>query len=115
MKVTQSKQGAWTVLALTGKVDHAGADELEAMLLPLMSGGSVALDFRGVDYITSSGFRVLMHAEREQHAKKGRLVLGNMTSAVRYIFDTAGLSQHFKIVHELSAVLNPPGPGGGRR
>jgi anti-anti-sigma factor len=110
MKVTQSKQGTWTVLGLSGKIDHAGADELEAVLLPLMNGGAVALDFKGVDYITSSGFRVLMHAEREQDAKKGRLLLGNMSGAVRFIFDTAGLSQHFKIVHELSAVISAPGP-----
>jgi anti-anti-sigma factor len=110
MKVTQSKQGTWTVLTLHGKIDHAGAEELEVMLLPLMAGGAVALDFRGVDYITSSGFRVLMHAEREQNAKKGRLLLGNMSTPVRQVFDTAGLTQYFKIVADLFSAIGASQP-----
>lgn len=104
MKISESKQGTWTVLTLSGKIDHAGADELEPVLLPQMRGGAVALDFGGVDFISSSGFRVLMRAEREQDARKGRLVFGNMRDAVRQVFDVAGLSQHFKITHDLGAI-----------
>lgn len=106
MKITHSKHGAWTVLTLAGKLDHSGADELEAVLLPQATGGAVALDFREVDYITSSGFRVLMRAEREQDAMKGRLLLGNMRDSLRHIFDVAGLSHHFKITHDISAVIS---------
>lgn len=104
MKIAESKQGSWTVLKLEGRIDHVGADELEPVLLPHMRGGAVALDFGGVEFVTSSGFRVLMRAEREQAAKGGRLVLGNMRDAVRSVFDIAGLSQHFKITHDLGAV-----------
>jgi anti-sigma B factor antagonist len=104
MKISESKQGTWTVLTLTGKIDHLGAEELEPVLLGHMSGGAVALDFAGVDFITSSGFRVLMRAERDQAAKRGRLVLGNLRDSVRNVFDVAGLSQYFKITHDLGAV-----------
>ena len=103
MKITEAKRGAWTVLTLEGRIDHNGADELERVLLPQMAGGSVALDFQGASYITSSGFRVLMRAEREQAAKKGRLLLGNMPMTLRQLFDVAGLSACFKIVPDLSA------------
>lgn len=113
MKVSHSKHGAWTVLALTGRLDHVGAEELEPVLLPLMRGGAVALDFGGVEFVSSSGFRVLMRAEREQAAHQGRLLLGNMATPVRYIFDSAGLSQHFKITHDLKSALQPLGPGRG--
>ena len=111
MKITESKIGTWTVLTLAGKIDHIGAEELETVLLPKMTGGAVALDFRAVDFITSSGFRVLMRAERDQEAKQGRLLLGNMRDAVRSIFDVAGLSQYFKITHDIAAVINVKGPG----
>jgi anti-sigma B factor antagonist len=104
MNITESKLGGWTVLTLTGKLDHTGADGLEFRLLPLMTGQPVALDFTGVDYITSSGFRVLMRAEREQDAKKGRLVVGNMRESIKHIFDTAGLSQYFKIVPDIRSL-----------
>lgn len=106
MKISESKNGGWTILALNGRIDHAGAEELEMVLLPHMHGRPVALDFSGVDFITSSGFRVLMRAEREQDARQGRLLLGNMRDSIRRVFDTAGLSQHFKIAHDLHAVIS---------
>ncbi len=33
MKITESKQGPWSVLTLTGKIDPAGAGALEAFSL----------------------------------------------------------------------------------
>jgi len=104
VKITEAKRGVWTVLKLEGRIDHNGADELERVLLPQMSGGAVALDFQGASYITSSGFRVLMRAEREQAAKQGRLLLGNMPVTLRQLFDLAGLSTCFKIAPDIYAV-----------
>lgn len=105
MQITASKQGSWTVLALTGKIDNAGSEELKAALLPLMTGSPVALDFTNVEYVTSSGFRVLMVAYKEQQAKKGRIVLGNMNEPLRGFFDMAGLSTVFKIVPDIKTVI----------
>lgn len=105
MQISETKQGSWIVLKLNGRLDHAGADELDRVLLPQMRGGAVALDFRGIDFISSAGFRVLMHAEREQHARHGRLLIGHLRDPVRQVFDLAGLSQHFQITHDLTAVI----------
>ncbi len=106
MKITQAKRGAWIVLSLSGRIDHNGADELEFSVLPLMTGGSVALDFTGVDYVTSSCFRVLMRAERDQADKKGRFVIGNLNPRVRQVFDLAGLTAAFKVVPDVHTVVN---------
>ena len=106
MQITESTQGTWTVLTLAGKIDNAGADELKAALLPRLTGNAVALDFTGVEYVTSSGFRVLMQAEREQRAKHGRLLLGNMSEPVRGFFDMAGLSTVLKITHDIQSVIS---------
>ncbi|HEY3754821.1 MAG TPA: STAS domain-containing protein [Opitutaceae bacterium] len=107
MQITVTTPGAWTVLRLEGKIDNAGSDELKAALAPHLGGGkSVALDFSGTDYIASVGFRVLMQAYKEVHAAKGRLVLGNMSPALRRFFDIAGLGAVFKIANPLDAVIN---------
>ncbi|HVU24676.1 MAG TPA: STAS domain-containing protein [Opitutus sp.] len=106
MQIEFSTQGGWTVVSLTGPIDHAGAEKLKNALLPLMTGGAVALDFAGVDYVTSAGFRTLMQAEREQRARHGKLVLGNMSDDVRRFFDIAGLSAMFKVATNLSAVTS---------
>lgn len=108
MKIAESRQGAWIVLTLSGRIDHAGAEELEPVLLPHMHGGAVALDFAGVDFISSSGFRVLMRAEREQHAHQGRLLFGNLRDSIRSVFDVAGLTRYFQIVPNLATSLRQP-------
>lgn len=111
MQITETTVGEWTILALDGKIDQAGAEILKAALLPRMTGGSVALDFTGVEYVTSVGFRVLMQAEREQRAKQGRLMLGNMSEMVRRFFDIAGLSPVFKITHDVRTAVAAAGDG----
>lgn len=106
MNITTSTHGDWALLTLAGKLDNAGCEELKAVLFPLLAGGSVALDFAGVEYVTSSGFRVLMQAEKEQRLKGGRLVLGNMSKPVGSFFEVAGLHTLFKIVPDLQAALD---------
>jgi len=105
MTITTSTTGAWTVVSLVGKIDNAGSEELRAALFPLLTGGAVAIDCTGVEYVTSSGFRVLMQAEKEQRLKGGRLILGNLSTPVSSFFEIAGLHTLFKIVPDLQAAL----------
>ena len=105
MQIETSAQGTWTVLTLTGKIDNAGADELKAALAPHLGGGEVALDFTGVEYITSSGFRVLLQAFKAIRAANGRLLLGNMSEPVRAFFEMAGLGTVFKITASIYDVV----------
>ncbi len=71
-----------------------------------MKGGEIALDFSKVEYVASSGFRVLMLALREQTARGGRLLVGSMTEDVRRYFEVAGLSSYFKVVPDIYGVIN---------
>lgn len=105
MQITESKIAAWTVLTLSGKIDQAGADEMKAALAPHLTGGLVALDFTHVEYITSQGFRVLLQALKEQSAKGGRLLLGNMSEPLRMFFEMAGLGTVFKVVSDIHGVI----------
>jgi anti-anti-sigma factor len=101
MQITESQHAGWTVLKLAGKIDQDGSAELKTALAPHLTGGLVALDFTDIEYVTSLGFRVLLQALKEQTAKGGRLLLGNMREPVRAFFDIAGLSTVFKVVHDI--------------
>lgn len=105
MNITTSTHGSWTLLTLEGKVDNTGAEALKSALFPLITGNKVAVDCSGVEYVTSAGFRVLMQAEKDQRAKGGRLVLGNMTAPVSSFFEIAGLDSVFTLVPDLKATL----------
>lgn len=111
MQLAESKAADWTVFTLNGRLDQEGAAELKVALAPHLTGGRVALDFSQCEYVTSVGFRVLMQAFKEQHAKGGRLLMGNMREPVRQFFDIAGLSVTFKVVHNIHDVIGaPPAP-----
>jgi anti-sigma B factor antagonist len=107
MQITPSARGSWTILALDGKVDNAGSDILKAALLPLLSAGpaSVALDFAKVEYVTSSGFRVLLLAEKEQRKHGGRLLVAHLSPTLRNFFEIAGLHTVLHLVPDLDAAL----------
>ncbi|AKC81562.1 hypothetical protein IMCC26134_00025 [Verrucomicrobia bacterium IMCC26134] len=106
MQITKSEQGSWVVLTLVGKLDNTGAAELEAALLPLLTGGSVVLDFTEIEYVASSGFRALMVGLKQQTANQGRFVLAAMSEPVRRFFDIAGLGRVFKIVNTVQSVVD---------
>jgi len=107
MQISPSTRGSWTVLSLDGKVDNAGSDTLRAALLPLLSAGpaSVALDFAKVEYVTSSGFRVLLQAEKEQRKHGGRLLIAHLSPTLRNFFEIAGLHTVLHLVPDLDAAL----------
>jgi anti-anti-sigma factor len=105
MQITESKQNNWTILALNGRIDQDGAAALKTAITPHLTGGLLALDFTNVEYVTSVGFRVLLTSLKEQTAKGGRLLIGNMSESVRSFFDIAGLSTTFKVVHDIHATI----------
>lgn len=105
MQITKSEQGKWIVLTLVGKLDNTGAQQLESELAPLLTGGALALDFKEVEYVTSSGFRSLMIGLKQQSAKQGRFVLCQMSDPVRRYFDIAGLGRVFTFAETLETLV----------
>lgn len=62
---------------------------------------SVILDLTAVEFIDSSGLRVLLHLQREVSGERGALVLLAPTDAVRRILRLTGLDQHLTLADSL--------------
>lgn len=105
MNISVAQESGWTILTLDGRLDQDGSAALKTALQPHLTGGLVALDFSKVEYVTSVGFRVLLQALKEQLAKGGRLLIGNLSEPVRRFFDIAGLSVTFKLVHDIRETI----------
>ena len=91
MELTERRAGKTVVLAPTGRIDMATADQFRDRLLPLISsaaaeGEAVVLDFSGVDYISSAGLRVLMLAAKEAKSAGGRIAVAALQPLVNEIF-----------------------------
>lgn len=90
--IAATPAGTEVVVALTGDLDLAYADELERALRKLRYAGfeCVVLDLRGVEFIDSTGLRLLITqrnaARREGHC----LILVPGPRQVQRIFDLTG-------------------------
>jgi anti-sigma B factor antagonist len=58
---------------------------------------SLILDLAGVEFMDSSGLRVLLHLQRELSGEQGALVLLGPTDEVRKILTLTGLDQHLAV------------------
>lgn len=87
------------VLRLDGRLDAATSSILERKLNSLIDEQHfrLALDFAGVDYLSSAGMRVLLSASKKLYNKQGALVLFSVSSDVEEIFKMAGFDRILSI------------------
>lgn len=99
MTISESRNGGILVLAPAGRVDSTTASMLEQALLGAIEAGEkrLAVDFAGVDYISSAGLRALLVAARKMKDAKGAWALCALSEPVRQVFDLAGFLPLFTI------------------
>jgi len=87
---------ALTVLAV-GDVDAHTAPQLWPALDAMPTDGAVAVDLSGVNFIDSSGLRVLVRAHRRQGEGGGSLTLLAASPAVARLLDITGLAGELRL------------------
>lgn len=88
-----------TALAVKGRIDSTTAATLGQKMESVVAApsGRLVVDFRDLEYISSAGFRVLLMAARRAESSGGRMVLCNLSSKVRQLFDLGGFLDIFSI------------------
>ena len=83
------------VIACSGRIDSATADQLDSAIKEALaeSPEELSLDMKDTDFISSKGIRVLVSAYKARGGKPIRIL--NAGSAVREIIRMAGLSAIF--------------------
>jgi anti-sigma B factor antagonist len=91
------------VVTPRGELDMASAPELEDAVMPrLQDGAWVVLDLRELDFIDSSGLRVVVGAHRSAEERGGRFtcVRGAPGSTVHRIVEIAGIDGVIEMVDD---------------
>jgi anti-sigma B factor antagonist len=88
------------VIALTGELDLAGAAALEQELARLDADSPVAvvLDLRGVEFMDSSGLRVIAVASQRAEDGAPRLALVPGGEQVMRVFEITGMRERLDFV-----------------
>ena len=92
MNINIEKTNGATFMALEGRLDTTTAPELEKAINDEEDClKSLVLDFKGIDYISSAGLRVLLTAQKKMNAQ-GNMELINVSEAVMDIFEMTGFA-----------------------
>ena len=87
------------LVTLEGELDTAAAADVEKTLQPLYttSGKDVIIDCKGLDYIASSGLRILISILKGAKAGGSKVVLKNMNEDIKSVFKLTGFINIFEI------------------
>ena len=95
-----------TVIALTGELDLAVAPKLESCLsdLALGAGDTLVIDLSELEFLDSSGLRVLVVAHQRAEQEGFRFVLVRGSDPVARIFELTRMDQQLEIVPSRDAL-----------
>lgn len=103
----KEKIGNFTVLKIKGRIDTIHSSALEEEVNQLFDSGEQNLIFNcsGMNYISSSGLRVFLVAQKKAKAINGKLFLCEMQPAIQEIFRISGFSNLFRIFNTQEEAL----------
>lgn len=81
------------------RIDTINAGEFEREISPLLteSGLNVVFDCENLDYISSSGLRVILKAQKMLTAQKSSMKLTGVKPQIKKVFDMTGFSRFLTI------------------
>ena len=99
MEVKILDQNNERVVVIEGRVDTVTAPDLEMKVSPLwlISGITLVFDCEKLEYLSSSGLRIILTAHKQVTAKGGKFIMRHITREVRSVIDLTGFSRILKI------------------
>ena len=93
MNISIEKENGVTVIIPEGRLDTTTAPELEKAINGEGEAlTNLVLDFKGIDYISSAGLRVLLSAQKKMNIQ-GSMELVNVNESVMDILEMTGFAE----------------------
>ncbi len=98
MKTTIQELEEMTIVTLTGSLDTAAAIEVDQTLKPITEGDGKDIVFECADleYIASSGLRILLDVLKKNKAKGHKVILRNVNDDIKNVFNITGFINLFE-------------------
>jgi anti-anti-sigma factor len=99
MIINKTEEGNIIVLSLNGRLDTMHFPLVDKELSSLLESGKkeIVLDCKDMDYISSSGLRILLKTLKQADAVKGRFTICNLQPQIIQIFKISGFDHLFEI------------------
>ena len=95
MEVKILEQNGEKVVSIEGRVDTVTVPDLEMKVSPIWDIPAITLvfDCEKLEYLSSSGLRVILSTHKQVTAKGGKFILRNLTREIRSVIDLTGFSR----------------------
>lgn len=98
MTTTIQETEARIIATLSGELDTAAAQQTEEALAPLLDskGREIIIDCTELEYISSSGLRVLLRILKQAQSVGSRVVLKNVNEVIHDVLELTGFISIFE-------------------
>ena len=107
MEIKSDAVGEVTIVRISGNLNTQTTPEAQIRLEQIIENGAkkILIDFEGLDYISSSGLRLLFVAAKQLTSVSGRLRVCNLSSVVQEVFDISGFTTLIPVFDNQAAAL----------
>ena len=98
LSVTKTKDNDILTAVISGRIDTTTSPELDSEIRGALEGiKKLVLDFTKVEYISSSGLRVLLSLHKSMTAAGGELIISKPADMVVEVFEVTGFADILNI------------------
>jgi anti-anti-sigma factor len=99
MRINEEKIGQIWVLTIKGRVERIHAPNLRDSILSKINNNElyILLDLSDLDYISSAGLGIFIHAAKQIKERKGRIIFCSLRENIMEIFKIAGFIKILEI------------------
>jgi anti-sigma B factor antagonist len=107
MEINEQNTDQCTVISISGRLDTTNYSQLEAKLMGLIDQhrDRILVECSNMDYISSSGLRILLMALKRITQVKGKFVLCGLQENIQEIFEISGFTSIFEIHRTVEEAL----------
>ena len=98
VKISSNRDGNNLTVKISGKLNTTAANSAKNEILSMLDGvNNAVFDLDGLEYISSSGLRILIAAMKKIRAQGGDMTLKNICEQVREVLGMTGFIQIFNV------------------
>ena len=114
MEILENQIENVNIISLSGRLDAYSANGVERKLDSLIDAGQIRLvvGMEQLEYISSSGLRVLLAALKKVRKQQGDIKLACLKTYIKEVFDIAGFTPLFTILDTEEDAVNSFGRHG---
>ena len=92
MEIKVEKESDVTKISLIGRLDTNTSGDFENTLNDLFEKGNynILVDLKDLEYVSSSGLRVFLGAQKKVSAESGSMVIKHVNSTIMEVFEMTG-------------------------